>query len=196
MRDCPMKNLRLFSAFAYILSLTSCLSFNSVNAQSITPVINGTGTQVIQFGNTYTIQGGAVSSDRANLFHQFEKFGLNANEIANFLANPQTRNIFGSVGGGNPSIIDGLIRVTGGNPNLFLSNPAGILFGANAKLDIPGSLTVTTANGISFGDKWLSVLGSNNYAAFVGNPTGFTLRWHNQEESRMKAISLFPLGRA
>jgi len=145
-----------------------------VNAQSITPVINGTGTQVIQFGNTYTIQGGAVSSDRANLFHQFEKFGLNANEIANFLANPQTRNIFGSVGGGNPSIIDGLIRVTGGNPNLFLSNPAGILFGANAKLDIPGSLTVTTANGISFGDKWLSVLGSNNYAAFVGNPTGFT----------------------
>ena len=169
-----MKNLKLFSAFAFVFSSLSYLAIDPVNAQSITPSVDGTGTQVIQSGNTYTIQGGATSSDQANLFHQFERFGLNANEIANFLANPQTRNIFGSIIGGDPSIINGLIRVTGGSPNLFLSNPAGILFGANARLDLPGSLTVTTANGISFGDKWLSTLGSNDYAALVGNPTGFT----------------------
>ncbi|OUC15145.1 MAG: hypothetical protein B0A82_08320 [Alkalinema sp. CACIAM 70d] len=158
----------LYSCFS--LGLTS-----SVKAQSITPTIDGTGTQVIQSGGTYTIQGGAVSSDRANLFHQFERFGLNANEIANFLANPQTRNIFGLVTGGNPSIINGLIQVTGSNsPNLFLSNPAGIVFGANASLNIPGSFTATTANGIGFGDQWLNVIGRNDYAALVGNPTGFT----------------------
>lgn len=145
-----------------------------VSAQSITPAINSTGTVVLQNGGSYTIQGGQLSGDRTNLFHSFERFGLNANEAATFLSNPAIRNILGRVGGGDPSIIQGLIQVTGGNSNLYLINPAGILFGANASLNVPASFTATTANGIGFSNgQWWNGTGTPNYAALVGTPEAF-----------------------
>ncbi len=79
----------------------------------------------------------------------------------------------GRVTGGNASIINGLIQVTGGNPNLYLMNPAGFLFGSNASLNVPGAFTATTANGISFGNSWFNAIGTNNYSVLLGNPTGF-----------------------
>jgi hypothetical protein len=39
--------------------------------------------------------------------------------------------------GGDASYINGLIQVIGGNSNLFLMNPAGIVFGSNAQLNVP-----------------------------------------------------------
>jgi filamentous hemagglutinin family protein len=142
-------------------------------AQSITPAADGTNTQVTEQGQQTDIGGGTLSGDGANLFHSFERFGLNANEVANFLSSDQIRNIIGRVIGGDASLIDGLLQVSGGSSNLFLLNPAGILFGSNARLDLAGSFTATTANGIGFGDRWLSALGSNDYAALVGTPNAF-----------------------
>jgi filamentous hemagglutinin family protein len=115
-------------------------------SQSIVPEVNGTGTVVNAVGNQLNIGGGQVSGDGANLFHSFEWFGLGTGEAANFLVSPQVQSIFGRVMGGQVSNIDGLLRVTGRNANLFLMNPAGILFGANARLDLPGAFTATTAN--------------------------------------------------
>jgi len=147
---------------------------NAVSAQSITPASNGTGTVILQNGESYTIQGGQLSGDRANLFHSFGRFGLNPNETANFLANPAIRNILGRVEGGDPSIIQGLIRVTGGNSNMYLINPAGILFGANASLNVPAAFTATTANGIGFGNgQWWDGSGVPDFAALTGTPNGF-----------------------
>jgi filamentous hemagglutinin family protein len=140
-------------------------------AQAIVPATDGTGTQVLQNNNRFDIMGGQLSQDGANLFHSFEKFGLDPNQIANFLSNPQIHNILGRVVGGNASLINGLIQVTGGNSNLYLMNPAGIVFGANARLDVPGAFTATTASGIGFGSGWFNTIGSNNYASLIGNPT-------------------------
>jgi len=116
-------------------------------AQAITPAADGTNTQVIQTNNQFDITGGQLSKDGANLFHSFSKFGLDANQIANFVANPQIQNLLGRVVSGEASLIDGILKVTGGTPNLYLMNPAGIVFGSNARLDVPAAFAATTANG-------------------------------------------------
>ncbi|MEQ8958341.1 MAG: filamentous hemagglutinin N-terminal domain-containing protein, partial [Coleofasciculus sp. C2-GNP5-27] len=145
-----------------------------IMAQSITEAGDGTGTTVEQNGNQFNIDGGTFSGDGENLFHSFQDFGLSAGEIANFLSNPQIRNILGRVVGGEASMINGLIQVTGGNSNLFLMNPAGIVFGANASLNVPASFTATTATGIGFeGDQWFNVFSENNYQTLIGDPNQF-----------------------
>jgi filamentous hemagglutinin family protein len=142
-------------------------------AQSITPAVDDTNTQVTEQGQRTHISGGTLSQDGANLFHSFEEFGVNAGEVANFLSNEQIRNIISRVVGGDASYINGLLQVSGGNSNLFLLNPAGILFGANARLDLSGSFTATTASSIGFGDRWLSAIGSHDYSSLVGDPNAF-----------------------
>ncbi|MBD2413719.1 hypothetical protein FACHB389_11745 [Nostoc calcicola FACHB-389] len=144
-----------------------------VKAQSITPATDGTGSIVTPNGNQLDISGGSLSRDGANLFHSFQKLGLDSNQIANFLSNPNIQNILGRVVGGDPSIINGLLQVTGGNSNLFIMNPAGIVFGANASLNVPADFTATTANSIGFGSNSFNAVGSNNYASFVGTPSTF-----------------------
>ncbi|MBW4504945.1 MAG: CHAT domain-containing protein [Scytonematopsis contorta HA4267-MV1] len=171
-----ISSTRIIGSILLSLSLPVFLDSSAIQpaqAQSITPAADGTGTNITQDGNRINIQGGTLSGDRANLFHSFERFGLNPNEVANFLSNPQIKNILGRVTGGEASLINGLIQVTGGNSNLYLMNPAGIIFGANARLDVPAAFTATTANGIGFGDSWFNAIGSNNYSALVGNPNSF-----------------------
>ncbi|PHX54433.1 filamentous hemagglutinin [Tychonema bourrellyi FEM_GT703] len=145
-----------------------------VKAQSIVPAPDNTGTAVTP-GPTgrYDITGGSRSKDGANLFHSFTQFGLNSGEIANFRSNPGIKNILGRVVGGDASLINGLIQVSGGNSNLFLMNPAGVIFGTNARLDLSGSFFATTASGIGFDNGWFNGAGANDYAALVGTPNAF-----------------------
>ncbi|MEM8639004.1 MAG: DUF4347 domain-containing protein [Cyanobacteria bacterium P01_G01_bin.54] len=138
-------------------------------AQSITPAADGTGTIIEYNGNTYTITGGTNAG--TNLFHSFEQFGLQPSEIADFLSNPAIQNVVGRVIGGDPSVIEGLIRLSGGNSNLFLVNPAGWVFADGASVDVPGSLGISTATRIGFGSEFFNAIGENNYAALTGDPT-------------------------
>ncbi|MDF0551575.1 CHAT domain-containing protein [Kamptonema sp. UHCC 0994] len=154
--------------------LESVLSPKLALGQPITPASDGTGTLVIPNGNRLDISGGKLSGDGTNLFHSFQQFGLNEGQIANFLTNPSIQNILGRVVGGNPSLINGLISVTGGNSNLFLMNPSGIIFGANARLNVPGDFTATTAAGIGFNKGWFNAGGPNDYSSLIGTPNVFS----------------------
>lgn len=157
----------------FLLPLAYFFLPSLVRAQSIVPAADGTGTVVTPTGNQLDITGGQTSSDGANLFHSFSQFNLNQNQIANFLSNPSIQNILGRVSSGEASIINGLIQVTGGNSNLFLLNPAGIVFGSNASLNVPASFTATTATGMGFGNHWLNATGVADYPALVGTPDTF-----------------------
>ena len=160
--------------FSSLASLSGLFIPQSVSAQSIIPAQDGTGTNITINGNQFQIDGGSFSEDGKNLFHSFQEFGLSNQEIAKFLSSPQVQNILGRVIGGNPSLIDGLLEVVGSNANLYLMNPAGIVFGTNAYLNVPGDFTATTATGIGFGNgNWFNALGVNNYATLLGNPQEF-----------------------
>lgn len=144
-----------------------------VNAQ-IVAAPDGTGTTTQQQQDRVNISGGQLSGNGGNLFHSFSQFNVGQNQTANFISNPNIQNIIGRINGGDASIINGMLQVTGGTSNLFLMNPAGIVFGANASLNLPGSFTATTATGINFGGGQFNAIGSNNYTSLIGNPTAFT----------------------
>ena len=147
LEECWVKqNLSLLLSFG-CCAISQGIFLKSATAQVIPD--GSSNTTVNAVGNNFTIQQG----DRAgnNLFHSFGDFSVpnggsaffdNANDIAN---------IFSRVTGGNISNIDGLIRANG-TANLFLINPAGILFGAGARLDIGGSFLGSTADSILFED--------------------------------------------
>ncbi|MFB8789235.1 MAG: CHAT domain-containing protein [Potamolinea sp.] len=162
--------------FLWLLFFLSLFSVE-VKAQSITPAADGTGTIVNGNGKRFDIKGGTLSGNGGNLFHSFDQFSLSSGQIANFLPNSDVRNILGRVTGGNASVINGLIQITGGgNPNLFLMNPAGIVFGPNASLNVPASFTATSATGIALKDNsgknnWFNATGGNNYADLGGIPS-------------------------
>jgi filamentous hemagglutinin family protein len=113
-----------------------------------------TNTVVNAINNNFTIINGIEKSN--NLFHSFSNFSVPTGGSASFdLVNtPNITTIFSRVTGGNISQIDGLIQTLNANHpvSLFLMNPAGIVFGQNASLNIGGSFVGTTANSIKFAD--------------------------------------------
>ncbi|MGI0488642.1 filamentous hemagglutinin N-terminal domain-containing protein [Pantanalinema rosaneae CENA516] len=167
-----------WSAVGLLLGTTTILGTTASPGQSqITPTPNDAGTVVTPASsnpNHFNIGGGTQAG--GNLFHSFQQFGLSQGQIATFLSNPSIQNILGRVTGGSASVIDGQIRVTGSTANLYLMNPAGIIFGNHASLNVPGSFTATTATAIGFrpgigGEQWFQATGTNHYATLLGTPS-------------------------
>jgi filamentous hemagglutinin family protein len=153
--------------------LTPLITQVGVNSQ-IVPLKSDTGTITRQNQNLINISGGTTSPNGNNLFHSFSQFNLNTGQVANFLSTPNIQNILGRINGGSASLINGTLQITGSNANLFLMNPAGIVFGANASLNLPASFTATTATGINFNNGQFNAIGNNDYTNLFGNPTAFT----------------------
>lgn len=141
--------------------------------------ITNTRVQLNGAGDRLTIDQGTLSSDQTNLFHHFEQFDLPTESTATFdlRANDfdNVRNILNRVTQGNPSEINGLLEVLGGNnPNLYLLNPSGIIFGSQASLNIPADFTASTASQLDFGNNsWLESSQTSDYSNFDGLPTAF-----------------------
>ncbi|MEQ9549163.1 MAG: CHAT domain-containing protein [Coleofasciculus sp. G3-WIS-01] len=169
----PYPKVRPVWSFLLLL-LAGMFAPSSTYAQSITPAADGTGTMVTPDGNRFDIHGGTFSGDGANLFHSFEQFGLDSGQIANFLSDPTIQHIIGRVVGGDPSQINGLIQVMGGNSNLVLMNPAGWMLGSEAQINVPAAFTLTTATGVGFENGyWFNGFGENDYSNLIGTPSQF-----------------------
>ncbi len=87
-----------------------------------------------------------------NLFHSFGLFNINTDESATFTGHPAIDYIISRVTGGSQSFIDGLLRSEIQSANLWFINPAGVLFGEHASLNIQGSFHVSTADYLKLGD--------------------------------------------
>lgn len=88
-----------------------------------------------------------------NLFHSFQTFDVATGESATFTeqgAGGPIESVLARVTGGESSDVDGLLRSTIPGADLYLLNPAGLLFGPNARLDVQGSFHATSADALEF----------------------------------------------
>ena len=97
-------------------------------------------------GPNFAIGAGLGRQVGGNLFHSFGAFGLKQGETATFSGPSSVGNVIGRVTGGAASSIDGGIRSTMPGANLYLVNPAGVVFGPNASVDVGGSFHASSAD--------------------------------------------------
>jgi filamentous hemagglutinin family protein len=103
-------------------------------------------------GPHYAIDAAHGQVRGSNLFHSFGTFNVRGGESATFTGPGSVDNVIGRVTGGSRSEINGLLRCSIDGANLFLLNPSGILFGADARLDVSGSFHASTADALRFAD--------------------------------------------
>jgi filamentous hemagglutinin family protein len=101
---------------------------------------------------TYRIDEALGQRRGQNLFHSFSSFDLLSSESAAFTADLPTRRVLARVTGGAASSINGALWNTIDGADLYLLNPAGVVFGPNASLDLRGSLYVSSADSLRMSD--------------------------------------------
>ncbi len=170
----------------FVTNFTGFGRFNSALTQQNIVVRDTLGASHILSGPEYLISSdfGHVFGD--NLFLSFDQFSLDPGETATFSGAPSITNILVRVTGGEASNIDGVIRSEIVDAEMFFLNPAGIMLGPNASLDINGAVTISTANYIGLGtngrfngtlsnDDVLSVDPPSEFGFFDSEPAALTI---------------------
>ena len=139
----------MFSALTCAICWNLGAATDATHAQVI-PDATLPGNSIVAPGCTSCMIGGGTTRG-TNLFHSFREFSIPTGGFAAFYNAASIQNILVRVTGGTRSTIDGVIT-TNGSPNLFLLNPSGITFGANAQLLVRGSFLATTGSSFKFAD--------------------------------------------
>ena len=138
-RDRRARLLATGSALALSLA---CL--RPAGAQVVT---DGTmGPAVVLGGPSVTVGADLGQTRGGNLFHSFQRFNVATGGRVAFTGPGGIRNVIGRVTGGERSAIDGILASEIEGADLYLINPAGILFGPNAQIDVKGSFHASTAD--------------------------------------------------
>ncbi|MCP4698575.1 MAG: CHAT domain-containing protein [Gammaproteobacteria bacterium] len=89
----------------------------------------------------------------ANLFHSFRLFNLKSTEAAYFYGPGEVENIITRVTGGQASSLNGGIFTDIPGADFYFINPAGILFGPDAWLEVDGSFHAGAADYLRLGEE-------------------------------------------
>src|SRR5262249_2515009 len=83
-----------------------------------------------------------------NLFHSFSAFNIQTNQTVTFDGPARIKTVLAGVTGGRGSSIDGTLGCSIAGADVYFINPAGVVMGPNAQLNLSGSFIVTTADTI------------------------------------------------
>jgi len=149
-----------------------------VFAQSIKTDASWGRTAQTLTGPSYVIPQAIGKLAGNNLFHSFETFNIKTGESAVFSTTTATlQNVISRVSGGSASSINGklqLVPAAGSAPSFFFINPAGVTFGAEASVNVPGAFHVSTANHLKLSDGTLFRAGNGPDSNFsVAAPEAF-----------------------
>ncbi|MEK7992156.1 MAG: filamentous hemagglutinin N-terminal domain-containing protein [Thiotrichaceae bacterium] len=165
-----------------VLILLILLLIN-INAIAVVTTDNTMGTVVAHEGTDFIISDG--DRRESNIFHSFDEFSIDIGETAIFsnqgYEQIQINNIFSRVTNGYESVINGGLISEIPNADLYLLNPAGFLIGADAYLDIQGSLYLSGADYVRFDDdkRFYSQLGNESQLT-TASPAAFGFLEGNQ----------------
>jgi filamentous hemagglutinin family protein len=146
-----MKNHTAQAVYSTIGAVTFGLAMNATTVQAqiiATPTGDpgATGTIITPINTQIDITGGTQAGSA--LFHSFTQLDISKGQTANFQTPADVQNVLTRVTNGVPSTIDGTLQLSGAKANLYFMNPAGIVFGPNANLNLPASFVGTTASSI------------------------------------------------
>lgn len=110
------------------------------------------GAQVNLLGPDFQIGEQLGSRQGNNLFHSFQRFNIANQQSATFTGDSAIENVVSRVTGGQVSLINGLLKSEIGQADFYFINPAGIVFGANAQVDVPAAFYMSTAARLNFAD--------------------------------------------
>ena len=161
-----MKTYRTF------LTLTVLLSPNFIYAQAITDGSMGA-TQTLS--GQFTVPATLGTTSGANLFHSFKTFNINSGESATFTGPNTILNVITRVTGGEVSSVNGLLRSEVGNANFYFINPTGIIFGAEAKIDVPAAFHAGAVDSLRFVDGTHYTMSSQANSLSISAPENFGL---------------------
>jgi len=103
-------------------------------------------------GPNYAIGANLGKQVGGNLFQSFGLFNLSSGEGATFTGPATVSNVIGRVTGGSTSSINGAINSTISGANVYLINPAGIVFGPNATINVSGGFHAASADYLKLQD--------------------------------------------
>ncbi|WP_422942050.1 filamentous hemagglutinin N-terminal domain-containing protein [Undibacterium sp. TJN19] len=141
------------------MSMLKCsllLAFGSVSSFAFAGAkTDGTVGPVQTLTGNFVVPQSLGTTKGGNLFHSFQNFSIESGESATFTTSTALQNVIARVTGGNASSINGLLQLSpgiGNQPHFYFINPAGVIFGAGAVVDVPAGLHVSTANYLKFAD--------------------------------------------
>ncbi len=117
------------------LSVAACFSLSSTQS-----LANPTGGSVSSGSAGFASSGNTLTvTNSANAIINWQSFSIGVNEITRFVQSSASSAVLNRVVGANgvipQSVIDGVLSSNG---RVFLINQSGILFGANARIDVAG----------------------------------------------------------
>ncbi len=103
-------------------------------------------------GPSYQVTANLGRQVGSNLFFSFSQFNLLQGESATFSGPGSVSRIISRVTSGQASSIDGQMNSTISGADLYFINPAGVMFGPDATVNISGSFYVSSAHYLKLAD--------------------------------------------